>query len=71
MGQIYKVNAPCQKAADGHTFCHLPGGTCICPSNKFPERRFVDGYFDANTEKYVEFGATVCYDKGHCYDQEP
>lgn len=34
LGQIYKVNAPCQKSCYGEQYCPLAAAACICPPNK-------------------------------------
>jgi len=36
LGQIYTVNAPCQKDCYGKQYCPNAGPTCVCPPNKLP-----------------------------------
>ncbi|KAJ6635798.1 hypothetical protein Bhyg_14384 [Pseudolycoriella hygida] len=35
LGQVYKVNAPCQQACHGEQYCPPPGGACVCKPNQF------------------------------------
>lgn len=35
LGQVYKINAPCQQACHGKQYCPPPGATCVCPPNRF------------------------------------
>ncbi|KAJ6636589.1 hypothetical protein Bhyg_15180 [Pseudolycoriella hygida] len=49
IGQIFAMNAPCQPAVNGGSYCPPPGPTCICPNNQV-QKNYEGGYY---TEEIV------------------